>query len=195
MCVTEGLLSIKALLLSLIFEVKTMKLFLCSLLAFANLFCASAMADENSRNKLTLKIRAISPSGGVTAEIYNSSREPIRIWKDSNSWGAARWRVLRVRNGQVETFFQNPEQAFSKNTPSFDEIAGGGHVEQKLDVNRGNWCGFAQCSSYNEQGLAGQKVTFESKDLIIVVYDVPFFPESLQMDVWYGVAVTFTTVK
>jgi len=153
------------------------------------------MADENSRNKLTLKIRAISPSGGVTAEIYNSSREPIRIWKDSNSWGAARWRVLRVRNGQVETFFQNPEQAFSKNTPSFDEIAGGGHVEQKLDVNRGNWCGFAQCSSYNEQGLAGQKVTFESKDLIIVVYDVPFFPESLQMDVWYGVAVTFTTVK
>jgi hypothetical protein len=130
--------SIKAVYSLLISEVTTMKLLLCSLLTFANLFCACAVAEENSRNKLTLKIRALSPPGGVTVEIYNTSREPIRIWKDSNSWGAARWRVLRVRNGQVETFFQNPYRDFSKNTPSFDEVAGGGHAEQKLDVNRGN---------------------------------------------------------
>jgi hypothetical protein len=195
MCATAETSSIRATHSPLISEVTAMKSLLCALLTFANLFCASAVAEENSRNKLTLKIEALFPPGRVTVEICNASSERIRIWKDSNSWGAARWRILRVRNGQVETFFQNPYQDFSKNTPSFDEVAGGGHVEQKLDVNRGNWCGFARCSSYNEQGLAGQKVTFEPRDLIIVVYDVPFFPESLQMDVWYGVAVTFATVK
>ena len=31
---------------------------------------------------------------------------------------------------------------------------------------------------------------FEHGDLIVVLYDVPFTPESLRLSVWYGVAVT-----
>lgn len=158
-------------------------------------FIPTQIAEENAINKLTLRIKGVSLTGRVTVEIDNPSRKPIRIWKDSNSWGAARWRVLRIRNRQVETFFQNPDQEFTRNGPGFHVVAGGGHVQQKLDLNGGNWCGFAHCSSYKQLGLAGQKVAFEQSDLIIVIYDVPFTPESLSLGVWYGVSATSSNAQ
>src|SRR5206468_2311557 len=95
-----------------------------------------------SRNALVIKMAQVSHSGRLTMEMSNSSKQPIRIWRESNSWGAAHWRVVRIRNGQLETFFQNPNQEFTKNVPASDEIPGSGHIERKLDLNGGNWCGF-----------------------------------------------------
>jgi hypothetical protein len=143
----------------------------------------------------TIKIIRVSPSGSITLEIGNHFKEPLKLWEESNSWGAARWRILRIRHGQIEAFFQNPYQIFTVNVPTVDEIAAGGHLERALDLNGGNWCGFGHCDSYNERGFAGKKVSFEPNDSIIVIYDVPPTKEAQDMSVWHGVAAAFKTVE
>jgi hypothetical protein len=113
---------------------------------------------------------------------------------ESNSWGAENWRVVMIRKGQLEVFFQNPHQGFTMNYPDFNEIPGGAHIEQKLNLNGGNWCGFGHCSPWSERGFAGRKASFEPGDLVVVTYDVPFTTEASKMGVWYGVAGALTTV-
>jgi len=174
-----------------------MKLLICKLLVFGSLALGSASAPENGSPMYDIKLRAteISRTGKMTVQLINTLSKPIKVWKDSNSWGAARWRVLLVRKGQLETFFQNPNEDFAKNYPAFIQIAGGAHIDQKLDLNGGNWCGLGHCGRYDEKGFGGQKIALERGDLIVLVYDVPFFPESLSMGVWYGVAATPAIVQ
>ena len=177
------------------FEGTTMGTFFCVLLIFGNLFYGPPVAKGKSKNDLKVKIVEVLPSGGITVELSNSSKELIRIWRDSNSWGADRWRVLLIRNGRLETFFQNPNQVFTRNGPAFDKLAAGAHIEKKLDLNGGNWCGLGHCALYNERGFGGEKVGFEPNDMIIVTYDVPLTTEAHKLDVWYGVATASTTVR
>jgi len=169
-----------------------MKIFFGSMLVFVNLLCASTVAKDRS-NDLTIKIVEISRSGEITVGVSNSSTEPIRVWRESNSWGAAHWRVLLIREGQLRTFFQNPDQLFTKNNPAFDEIAAGAHIEKKLNPNGENW-----------RGLDGRKIDFESGDTVIVVYDVPkefgwpdapVTVEARNMCVWYGVTAAFIKIQ
>ena len=177
------------------FEGTTMGTFFCVLLIFGNLFYGPPVAKGKSKNDLKVKIVEVLPSGRITVELSNSSKELSRIWRDSNSWGADRWRVLLIRNGRLETFFQNPDQGFTRNIPTSDELAAGARVEKKLDLNGGNWCGLGHCALYNERGFGGEKVGFEPNDMIIVTYDVPLTTEAHKLDVWYGVATASTTVR
>jgi hypothetical protein len=172
-----------------------MRILCCILFLLGNLLCSSIAATGKPVNALTLKVLDVQRSGTVTVELGNSSNIAVRIWKESNSWGAARWRVLRIRKGQLETFFQNPDRGFTKNNPSFTEIAGGGHIQQKLDLNEGNWCGLGHCGAYNEKGFGSEKMSFEPNDTVVVIYDAPRTNESGKMGVWYGVAAAFTTVQ
>jgi hypothetical protein len=94
----------------------------------------------------------------------------------------------------LESFFQDPNQRFTRNIPTFSEIAKGARVEHRLDLNGGNWCGFGHCAGYSECGFRGRRVRFESGDLIIVTYDVPRTREADKMGVWYGVVAVLTTV-
>ena len=127
----------------------------------------------------------------------NLSKTKIRIWDDSNSWGAAHWRVLLLRKGKLTTFYQNPDQIFTVNVPRFREMAPGSHVDIKLDLNAGDWCGFGQCVAYNQQGFGAEKVRFEPGDIVIVIYDTPkqYEPETRNLGVWYGVVSALTTVQ
>jgi hypothetical protein len=162
-----------------------MKLLFCCLLIFSNLFCLFAVASAKSMDGLTIKITEVLPSGSMSVEVDNTSSKPVRIWKESNSWGAARWRVLLIRGDKLKTFFQSPDQRFTRNVPGFDEIGAGGHIEKKLDLNGGNW-----------EGFDGMQISFEPGDTIIVVYDVPkefgwsdssIAEKVRKMEVWYGV--------
>jgi hypothetical protein len=136
-----------------------------------------------------------SRAGDIGVEILNSSKKPIKLWKDSNSWGAASWRGLLVRKGQLETFYQNPDQVFTVNRPTFNEIAAGGRFEQKLDVNGGNWCGMGHCALHSERGFGGKRVTFEANDIVIVIYDVPATQEARDKSVWYGVIAATANIQ
>jgi hypothetical protein len=146
-------------------------------------------AGEDRATALMLSLKNVSTSGQLTVEILNRQRTPLRVWEDSNSWGAARWRLLCLRKGVLESYYQNPKQSFLFNEPSFHEVKAGGHVEQELNLNAGDWCGTSHCTAGKDRGVDGRMISFEPGDFIIVIYDVPFTPENLRLDVWYGVAV------
>jgi hypothetical protein len=148
-----------------------------------------------SMNALNITKLEVSRAAQATLRLANSSKATLRIWKDSNSWGAACWRVLLIRNGSLEVFFQNPDQEFTRNGPTFNEIPGGGHLDQKLDLNGGNWCGFGYCSRYNERGFGGKRINFETNDIVILIYDVPATQEAHDNGVWYGVIAATAEVK
>jgi hypothetical protein len=103
------------------------------------------------------------------------------------------WRVFVIRKGEVEAFFESPIQMFTKNNPTFDEIASNSRLVRELDLNGGNWCGRGQCSWWNERGLGGEQVKLEQEDTVIVTYDVRPTNESKQMNVWIGVTAGVTT--
>jgi hypothetical protein len=146
-------------------------------------------------NGLRIKIVSVDRSGRIAIELNNESSSPTRIWKDSNSWGAARWRVLVLSKGQLEGFFQNPNRAFTRNGPGFAEIAGRAHVEQKIDLNDGDWCTLDKCPSRDQRGTVVRQVNLEVGDVVIAVYDVPVTGEAREMNVWYGVTAASATVQ
>lgn len=154
-----------------------------------------AKVQDQPMNDLELKITDASRSGHITVRLSNGSKGAVKLWQESNSWGAARWRVLRIRKGQLETFFQNPNQRFTRNIPTTIEITAGAHIEQRLDLNGGNWCGFGRCSSYNERGFGDREASFESGDMVVVIYDVPHTDEARKMGVWCGVTAALTIVQ
>jgi len=150
---------------------------------------------DTAINSVKIEKAEATRTGEITVQILNLSKKPIKLWKDSNSWGAASWRLFLIRNGTLEVFFQNPDQEFTRNGPAFDEIPGGGHLDQKLDLNGGNWCGLGHCSIHSERGFGGKKFNFEPNDTVIVIYDVPVTQEGRDNGVWYGVIAATAIVQ
>src|SRR5216684_5836613 len=150
---------------------------------------------DTAINSVKIEKAEATRTGEITVQILNLSKKPIKLWKDSNSWGAGCWRVLLLRRGQLETFFQSPSQIFTLNRPTFNEIAEGGRLEQKLDLNGGNWCGLGHCAMFFEHGFGGRNVTFEPTDTVIVIYDVPVTQEADDNGVWYGVIAATANIQ
>ncbi len=170
-----------------------MKMFIYGLLLLISSTGAVAGQKENTMSGLTLAIKEVKPSGVVTVQISNSSQTPIRIWKESNSWGATHWRILLIRNSRLKTYFENPDPMFTRNIPTFNEVAAGGHFERTLDIAGEGW-----------RGPDVQTTEFVRGDVLIVIYDVPrpdVYPEdpvsveAAKMGVWYGVAASMTVVQ
>jgi len=148
------------------------------------LFCCSVYATEKQDQAPTLKITSVLPVGIVNLELHNGSKGPLRIFRETNGWGAARWRVFKLRRGESETFFLTTRYIlFTRNIPAFDEIQLGEKLEYRLDLNGENWF------------RSGEgKIGFESGDMLIVSYDVPLSEEALEEKVWWGVVSTVVTV-
>ena len=146
-------------------------------------------------NAVKIKIVSVDHSGRIAIELNNESNSPLRIWDDSNSWGAARWRVLVLGKGQLTGFFQNPNRAFTRNGPGFVEIAIAAHVNKSMDLDDGDWCTLDVCPSRDQRGSSVRRVNLETGDVVIAIYDVPVTGEARKMKVWYGVAAATTTVQ
>lgn len=82
---------------------------------------------------------------------------------------------------------------FTRNISAFNEIAVGGRIDKKLDLNAGNW-----------RGSDGRNVAFKPGDMNIVVHgvpkefgwaDTPVTIQARDMGVWHGVAAVFTKVQ
>lgn len=161
------------------------------------------VAQDAPVNKISIELLRMSHTGEITVKMTNISKQTIRVWQDSNSWGAAHWRVLVLRKNRLETFFQNPDQGFTVNMPSFVEMSPGAQREERLDLNGGNWCGLGFCSSYNQRGFDGQEYSFQKGDIVTVIYDVPkeyglgsqTAIDARKMGVWYGVIAACTTFQ
>jgi hypothetical protein len=167
-------------------------------LMFCALFCDPAAGQTWSMNEIAIRISKISYSGEIGVSIANTSGKPVRIWNDSNSWGAGRWRIFVVSKGHLESFFQDPAQNFTQNMPTFREIAPGTHDEEKLNPNDDEWCSVGHCRNgypFIHKQEDERKTSFQAGDLIIVDYDVPSFPESLRLRVWWGVSADSAIVQ
>ena len=146
------------------------------------LAAAAALTSASMSTEPTLRI-AHASGGTLAIEIRNSSPRTLRLWKESNSWGAGRWRILRVRGGAIEVFFENPNRVFTKNVPAYFEIVGEGSAEKAIDLNDSDW-----------RWRGGEEASLIGGDLIIVLYDVPATGEASRMGVWYGIAATSVTI-
>jgi hypothetical protein len=132
----------------------------------------------------------------VIVEIANVTDQPIKIWRETNSWGAGRWRVLRIASGHLTTYYQNLTQDFLINAPQVSEIPPGKQIERTLDLNGENWCVFDGCTKDREQRPVEKKTRLEPGDKIVVIYDVPYMaPQTWQQKAWYGVIAAYTTVQ
>lgn len=145
--------------------------------------------------ELRVTVLEVSLKGVVRVRMTNESNHPVRIWRASNSWGASRWRVIRIRDGNSMTFYENPYKIFTRNVPSYDEIAGKGHSDFSLELNEGDWCGFGYCAWYDERGFDGKEVDFRTGDTVVAIYDVPPSNEAQKYEVWVGVAAGVMVVK
>ena len=117
---------------------------------------------------LELEISKTSTSGTIVVTLHNRSQLPVRIWNESNSWGAGRWRVLRVRNKTVDVFYQTQDQAFTRNGPGFVEMKPGADLKRTLDLAEEVWLGSEAASRHFERG-----------DMLIVILDTPKADEQL----------------
>ena len=143
---------------------------------------------------IELKIVRVAPQEGAITVVTGSS-SPVRLWKNSNGWGYVAWKILRVRGGQIDMFYQNPFQLITKNNPDFDTIGGDVRREETLHLNGGDWCSAGVCTPYFRQGVGGKTITFEPRDLLIVLYDIPITQEARTRAVWYGATGASFTVK
>ena len=140
-----------------------------------------AAADLMSR--LEIRIVDVTPSGLISLEMTNRSKEPLRIWQDANSWGALRWRVFDIRDGQIKTFGPNPYMLFNKNGPVFFELSG--TIRKRLDLNdRWTWL----------EGPVYSSFRFKPGDMVLVAYDVPPTDEAANLHVWYGTSAAIFTI-
>jgi hypothetical protein len=89
------------------------------------LFATTLSASEDT-NVLKLDVRKVDMVGTLEVRMSNQSTKLLRIWRDTNSWGAARWRVLRLRGSTLSLFYQDPDQDFTRNVPGATEVAAGG---------------------------------------------------------------------
>jgi hypothetical protein len=159
--------------------------FLVCLLPFVILSAGTVSGASERLGDLQLSITAVSASGSLTVRMTNSSRRPLRIWTEANSWGALKWKVAIVRNGRVRTVFEDPDGfLFSKNTPQFEELAPGGRRDRTLDVNGKYWL-----------TAGGGKIRFQSGDRLIVTYDILPEQEARYKHVWFGAAAASIDFK
>jgi hypothetical protein len=156
---------------------------------------SSISERDTAINSVKIEKAGAARNGDITVQILNPTKKRIKLWEDSNSWGAGRWRVLLVRKGQLETFFQIASQIFTVNRPTFNEIAEGGRLEQKLHLNGGNWCGLGHCTRFDQRGFGGKTMSFEPNDTVIVIYDVPVTQEGRDNGVWYGVIAATAIIQ
>jgi hypothetical protein len=117
----------------------------------------------------------LKPPHAVAIQLKNSTAVPLRLFDESNSWGAARWRILRIRQGAASLAYQVPIYAFTRNLPGFQELPGQGTSEKELDLSDKTW---------RTHGMAD--ATLQSGDLVVVIYDVPVSSEAQRLGVAWG---------
>ena len=144
-----------------------------------------AAAQDASMTGLGVSIQKATPSGIVRVKLVNRSKQSIRVFRDSNTWGAARWRILRIRGGAVEAFAQTLKEIYTRNVPAFDDLPAGASVDVQLDINDKGW--LPDPSSTVNARLA-------SGDTIVVVYDGPVTSEAEQLHVWHGISADIAKV-
>jgi hypothetical protein len=139
--------------------------------------------EQGSPAGLELRVVNVSPPRVISIELKNVTAHALRLFRESNSWGAARWRVLRVRGGEAALAYQVPVYAFSMNVPGYDELAGQATRMKQLDLGDNSW---------RIQGPTD--LTLDPGDIVVAIYDVPVSSIAQRLSVWNGAVSASTRV-
>lgn len=153
------------------------------------LFPRHALSGEASA--VRLKISDFPGDGKIIVDAINDSNFPIRIWRDTNSWGYKGWRIIRLKDDgkSIEFFYRTPGEYFTRNFASFHVIESGEKKEILLNLNDGRWCVSAE-RELASNSCENTRVDFQSGDVVAVVYDISPTREATALSVWHGVAIT-----
>jgi len=139
---------------------------------------AGSVKELTVQSELALRVGKVTPPSGISLTMINTASSPVRLWRESNTWGVAHWRVIRIRAGQATLFYQVPTEGFTRNVPAFDELAGHVSVEIRLDLSGQAW----RSTDRSERDV-------RVGDFLVVVYDVPVTDEAQQLGVWHGAVI------
>ena len=116
---------------------------------------------------LSLELRASDPPAGE-AVLTNRGEVPIRIWNTGNEWGDGALSFTVTVDGGDQHVALRP-QLYTRNVPSFVELAPGGEERRPFDLGDGTW----------EPAVAGG-------DRLAAEFRIDGTPESDQHAVWTG---------
>jgi hypothetical protein len=128
-----------------------------------------------------LMIQKIGRPASIEVRLSPTKNGPTRVWRSSNSWGAANWRVLILRGDSLLLFREDPDQTFSRNFPVFDELKTARAIT--LNIKSETWIGPIDAFE-----------GFQSGDKVIAIYDVPVTLDARKLGVWYGTVSAIATV-
>jgi hypothetical protein len=148
----------------------------CALIGLLPAVEVGAMDVPGHENRLI--VSALHSDGKLSVRIESKNGRSFRLWKDSNSWGAASWRVIVMRQNQISLFYQDPAQMFTRNIPSYAEHPGVATFE--LDVNQPTWL-----------TTNSKPFSFLSGDIVVALYDVAPSSEAQRFNVWVGVLAAY----
>jgi len=114
----------------------------------------------------------------LRVKVVNATKEPVRLWKDSNSWGHYKISVCLVqKNGKVVQIKRRPV-AFTRNVPEFFETGPGESSETRIDLKDGYWT--------LPDGLDLE----DWPPFVSVVLCVESTPEAKELKTWVGTRVS-----
>jgi len=127
------------------------------------------------RTQLTLQVTEVRATS-VAVRLRNVTQASVNLPEQSNSWGAACWRIVRIRNGQSFVGYQTLTHGFTVNVPTTHSLAPGATWQQVLDLTKEEW----KASGAND-------LRIQRGDIIVVTYDVPYSDILVRANAWFGV--------
>lgn len=150
--------------------------FVLTILCAAAISVVWAARDSSSLPILDMKIVELTDPGRIKIEVRQTEGRSFRLWNDSNSWGAARWRVLILRGDELTALVQQRPPAFTRNGPGYSEYLTNFSLE--LILTESDWA-----------TIKGSFGGFNHEDQVIVIYEVPVTQEAFKFGVWHGTIV------
>ena len=159
---------------------------ICKAALLTALVAAQPAVDQPVGPPTSLSLRIISISGpAITVEISNDSGKAVRLFTESNTWGADRWRVVDIGANGVKSFFMEVPEAYTRNVPETFSIPSGGKWKRNFLMTGKEW------SSSNKHSWSTRP-----GDTVLVEYDLRW--EEMPGDqegVWHGFLVAAKKVE
>lgn len=139
--------------------------------------CISAADDLVESPSLLVSIDKPSQFPHLTVVLQNSTKMPLRIWDDSNSWGWWNLRFCVVATNGGTYYVRRKCIDFYKNTPDFVTIDAAKEQKRVVNLADGWWD-------------LPKELDFKEVVYISAVYAVQPTAESREFVTWTGVTVS-----
>lgn len=115
----------------------------------------------------------------VTVVFRNVGTQPLRLWKDTCSWGYRNLSFEMFDAGGRRFTLTRVEVAWEKNVPTWDTLAPGASVSRDITLNPADWEGLPPLAPGESRHVS-----------VRAVYRSPLTDQSTRHGIWVGSAVS-----